>query len=86
MALVTYYYAAINAITFLVWGYDKLQAQVHRWRVSERTLLTLVLVGGAFGALLGMLIFRHKTRKPLFWIVVVIGCVFHAAVIYHLSR
>ena len=81
MAWLIYYYAVISAVTFLVWGYDKLQAQMQRWRVPERTLLTLVLVGGAFGALPGMLVFRHKTRKTLFWITVVGGCLIHAAIL-----
>jgi uncharacterized membrane protein YsdA (DUF1294 family) len=76
------YYVFISAVTFLAWGTDKFYARSRRWRISERRLLTLTLVGGAFGALPGMLVFRHKTRKTYFWILVAAGCVFHAGVIY----
>ena len=76
------YYIIINTLTFIVWGLDKFRAKANLWRISERTLLTLALLGGAFGALAGMLIFRHKTRKPLFWGAVGLGCLIHLAVLY----
>ena len=76
------YYAAISLVTFLVWGYDKAQAQANGWRVAERTLFALVLAGGAFGALVGMQLFRHKTRKLAFQILVPAGCVLHFVVAY----
>jgi uncharacterized membrane protein YsdA (DUF1294 family) len=37
-------------------------------RVPERTLLAIALLGGTLGAPAGMLLFRHKTRKPAFLI------------------
>ncbi len=60
------YLVAINLITFFVYGSDKLLAKAHAWRVRERTLLVLALLGGSAGALLAMQLFRHKTKKPLF--------------------
>lgn len=56
----------INIAAFLVYGVDKLKAVNGWWRIPEWVLLGLVAVGGAAGAYLGMLLFRHKTRKPLF--------------------
>ena len=76
------YYLFLSALTFLAWGYDKYQAKAHLWRIPERSLLILTFAGGAFGALLGMLFFRHKTRKLYFWISVIAGCGIHAAVFY----
>lgn len=76
------YYIALSILTFLAWGFDKRRAKARRWRIPERRLLALALFGGAFGALLGMMLFHHKTRKPKIWTVVVAGSVFHAAVIY----
>ena len=53
----------INIVTFVVFGLDKLLAKHPRFRqrVPEKNLLLLAVVGGSVGALLGMLVFRHKT-------------------------
>ena len=75
------YYLTINVITLALWGADKLRARAGAWRVAERTLLALAFLGGAFGALAGMLLFRHKTRKPKFWAGVGAACVLHALLI-----
>ena len=56
----------INIITFFVYGFDKLKAVNHWWRIPEAVLLGLAVAGGSVGAYLGMIIFRHKTLKPLF--------------------
>lgn len=63
-----YYLAAINLIAFLVFGIDKYKAVRHRWRIRESVLILLAATGGAAGALLGMLVFRHKIRKPKFYL------------------
>ncbi|AZA83998.1 DUF1294 domain-containing protein [Chryseobacterium lactis] len=54
-----------NVITFGVFGFDKLQAKKHQWRISENVLLGLSLVG-IVGAASGMLIFNHKVSKKSF--------------------
>ncbi|MBO4752341.1 MAG: DUF1294 domain-containing protein [Bacteroidales bacterium] len=64
------YLIAINLVTFLVYGIDKLKAKRGKWRIPESVLLTLAVVGGSIGALLGMLAFRHKTKHKKFTIVV----------------
>ena len=60
------YLAAINVVTFLVYGLDKWKAKQGAWRVKESTLLLLAAVGGSVGALLGMQVFRHKTKHLQF--------------------
>jgi len=55
------YFAIINLAAFLTYGWDKLCAKRHAWRVPEATLLALAAVGGSIGALLAMQFFRHKT-------------------------
>lgn len=57
---------AVNGAAFLACGWDKWRAVHHRRRVRERTLLLLAAMGGAFGLLLGMRLFHHKTRDPRF--------------------
>ena len=56
----------INAATFAVYGADKRRARRGAWRVPEKTLFLLPLLGGSVGALLGMKVFRHKTKHWYF--------------------
>jgi len=56
----------INLITFIVFGYDKQLARKNKWRIPERNLFILVILGGTIGGLLGMRAFRHKTNKTSF--------------------
>ncbi|MFK7842671.1 MAG: DUF1294 domain-containing protein [Sphingorhabdus sp.] len=56
----------INGWTFILFGWDKIQAEKFQWRVSEATLLRLALFGGSLGAYAGRALFRHKTRKQSF--------------------
>lgn len=58
--------AAINLVTFAVYGIDKAKAKRGAWRVPEKTLFLLPLLGGSLGALLGMRVFRHKTKHWYF--------------------
>ena len=53
---------AINVVTFAVYGIDKRRARRGAWRVPEKTLFLLPLLGGSLGALLGMRVFHHKTK------------------------
>lgn len=53
-------------VLFVVMGYDKRQAAAGQWRVPEKTLWLLALLGGALGGCLGMKVFRHKTRHLSF--------------------
>ena len=62
------YLGIINLITFIIYGIDKKRSIKKEMRISERTLISLGFIGGCLGALLGMFIFRHKTRKILFYI------------------
>ena len=56
----------INLITFIVFGIDKKRAIHHEWRIPEKTLFLLSIIGGSPGALFGMVIFHHKTKKWYF--------------------
>ena len=61
-----WYLAAVNVVTFTVYGIDKRKARRGTWRVPEKTLFLLPLLGGSVGALLGMKVFRHKTKHWYF--------------------
>ena len=62
------YVLAINVIAFLSMGLDKWKAKNNAWRITESTLMSLVLLGGGIGGITGMYAFRHKTKKPKFYI------------------
>ena len=87
MKAIILYLIAINVVTFLVYGLDKWKAKRDAWRISETTLLLLAAAGGSVGALLGMQIFRHKTKHVKFTVgVPVILLVQVALVIWWLLR
>ena len=60
------YVLIINLIAFLAMWIDKQKAIKGKWRIKEGTLFTLVLLGGGIGGILGMCVFRHKTKKMYF--------------------
>lgn len=62
------YLLSINASALLLMHADKKRARKKRWRIPEATLMTVAALGGSVGALLGMYLFRHKTRHPKFYL------------------
>lgn len=66
-------YALVNAVSFIAYYRDKTFAKKNARRTPEKTLLSIALFG-PFGAFAAMRAFRHKTQKPLFWLVPVFLC------------
>lgn len=60
------YFAALNTLTLLIMYADKRKSRAHAWRISESAIFTLSFLGGATGTLLGMELFRHKTKHVRF--------------------
>ena len=58
--------ALMNIALFVLMGRDKAAAQAGARRTPETTLLALAVLGGSLGGMLGMVVFRHKTRKIAF--------------------
>ena len=67
-------FIVLNIIAFIVYGVDKSKAQKGAWRISEATLIRIAAVC-PFGSLIGMNVFRHKTKKAKFRIVTVFAVV-----------
>lgn len=57
----------LNLATCALYGIDKVKAKLHAWRIPACGLLAPV------GAGLGMLLFRHKIRKPRFYLALLAG-------------
>ena len=56
----------VNLVEFALMGWDKRRARRGEWRVRERTFFLLALLGGALGGIVGMQVFRHKTKHWYF--------------------
>ncbi len=70
---------AVNLVSFTLYGLDKLKAKKGLWRIRESTLLLIALLGGSVGALLGMEVFRHKTKHWQFKVLVPVFFILHIA-------
>ena len=60
------YFVIINLWAFFAFGWDKRKAIKDKWRTPEKKLIQLALLGGSIGALAGMKVFHHKTKKMKF--------------------
>ena len=69
----------VNLVSFALYGLDKLKAKKGLWRIRESTLLLVAALGGSLGALLGMEVFRHKTKHWSFKLLVPLFLLLHIA-------
>ena len=79
------YIIIINIVTFLVYGLDKYLAYKEKRRGSEKLLLTLARCFGRIGAILGMKIFRHKTKKGSFKTSIILIIIIQIVTVYFLT-
>ena len=80
------YLIGINVLTFLVYGVDKWKAKRDKWRIPEDTLIWLAVAGGSVGALLGMYLFRHKTKHWKFQIGIPVILLVQVVLLYFFMR
>lgn len=64
--IVVAYLAVLNLIGIFIMGLDKHRAKKGAWRIKEKTLFLVALLGGCLGTTLGMYWFRHKTKHWYF--------------------
>ena len=79
-----YYLIIINVITFIMFGIDKYKAIKNKWRIKESTLLGLTFIGGTLGSMMGMYVFRHKTKKFYFFLGIPFMMILHVALFVYL--
>ena len=80
------YLGIINLVGFFAMFLDKQKAKRGKWRIPEKTLFLLAIIGGSLGTTLGMHVFRHKTKHwyfklgmPLILIVQIILIIYFVA-------
>lgn len=83
MKLLTIYLILMNAAGLIFMLVDKQKAIHNRWRIPEATLMTVAAIGGSLGCLLGMKLFRHKTKHLKFTIGVPLLLVLHVIVLLY---
>lgn len=64
----TWYFFIVNILLFILMGIDKKRAILNKWRISEKNLILISILGGSIGGLIGMYTFRHKTKHLKFTI------------------
>ncbi|MCH5268096.1 MAG: DUF1294 domain-containing protein [Lachnospiraceae bacterium] len=76
------YVLIVNCIGLFVMFEDKRRARKHLYRIPEKTLFFVSLIGGSIGTWMGMYLFHHKTKHwyfvmgmPLILILQIVGCI-----------
>jgi uncharacterized membrane protein YsdA (DUF1294 family) len=75
-------FGLLSLIGFILMYLDKHRAISHQWRIEEKTFYMLGFLGGALGIWVGMLVFRHKTRKFVFNGVLLLALIANSIMIY----
>ncbi|MBU9721172.1 MULTISPECIES: DUF1294 domain-containing protein [Bacillaceae] len=75
------YFLLLNIVSFTMMGIDKKRAIKGKWRISEKSLMLVAFIGGAFGMLVASRLFHHKTKKLLFKIGLPTFFIIHLALV-----
>ena len=78
--------AAVNLLAFILYGIDKFKAKKGAWRIPEASLLLVAFLGGSLGALLGMELFRHKTKHAKFKVLVPLFLILHIVLAVYIVK
>lgn len=76
------YVIVMTIFGFIIMGVDKGKARRHEWRIPEKCLFTVSLLGGSLGTWAGMYIFHHKTRHWYFVVGMPLIAFGHLALLY----
>lgn len=80
--VVLIYLLIVNAVGFLLMTVDKYKAKKNLWRIPESTLMTVALIGGSVGSLMGMYTVRHKTKHLKFTVGIPVILVLQIAAVF----
>lgn len=75
------YFLIVSFISIVCTIIDKRNSIKNKWRISEKTLMTLGFLGGASAMLITMKIIRHKTQHKKFMLGLPIEIFLHVALI-----
>lgn len=81
-----YYLISINVLALILFWFDKWMGHSGGWRIPELVLWGSAALGGSVGSVMGMMWFRHKTKKLSFQLVVAVIILLQAAVVAYLFQ
>ena len=71
------YYLILNVVAYGLFFIDKQKAIHHHYRIPNRVLIGIILLGGVVGAGLAMKQFHHKTQQPAYKVALAAATVIH---------
>ncbi len=77
---------AWNCVVFILYGIDKYKAKHRKWRISELMLVASAYIFASIGAMLGMIVFNHKTSKTKFRVLIPLSFVFNIICIIAIKK
>ena len=77
------YLVIINIVGFVYMGMDKKKAKRGAWRIPEKRLFFIAIIGGSVGAISGMYFYRHKTKHMTFVIGMPLIFILQIALIFY---
>ncbi|MDL4840638.1 DUF1294 domain-containing protein [Aquibacillus rhizosphaerae] len=77
------YLFTMNLLAYILMGIDKKRSKNNEWRISEKTLWSVSVIGGAIGTLVAMKYFRHKTKHASFKYGIPLICVTHIVIFFY---
>lgn len=79
---ILFYLLVTNVTSFVLFFSDKQKAKKDKWRIKESTLHIAGFMGGIIGSIAAMILFHHKTKKPMFVVITIIALLFNIFVAY----
>ncbi len=84
--IILVYFLVMSLIGFAIMGIDKKRAKNDEWRIPEKTLFLIALLGGGIGTTVGMYAFRHKTKHWYFVLGMPLLAALNLVVIIYINR
>ena len=79
------YFVVVNFLSIIMFFIDKKKEEKNLWRISEKALILVSILGGSVGALIGMYTFRHKTKKLKFTVGIPVILILQIVLIIYLN-
>nr|WP_294681125.1 DUF1294 domain-containing protein [uncultured Anaerotignum sp.] len=82
LLIIVGYYLLINLILYFTMALDKRRAIKDGWRIPEKNLYLLAVLGGGVGGLLAMVFKHHKNKHLDFILTYTVTAILHMVVAF----